>query len=352
MLLSSRIWGPHQRMPLQVAPLPGESTGSFVQRLARANGLTLTDFLERVGQGRKAVDPQFAEMYVNPEGLQYLSVLSGRPAAALQWALPSLANSHLLTAENGEPDEGEARWAWPWEPMDGYLVRACDVCARVRGASVPVWTIWPDTWRVCARHGRWTDNSRSRDPLFIRLDALPEVVGAHRRRLRLKGRFGPAGRALFADAFQAAVFWWTHRPDTERWAQRAARAGLKPRDVRTAPLVVHPEAVAVAEAMVRFGRWQRDGREHSDGQVWLEVMERQLYRWGVEGAFVRTPLTEWLTRHTPSAGSMPQRPAGLGHRRRQYLPIRPEHRKVAAESGSVEARSCLPWQLGAGALEM
>ncbi|WP_256959786.1 TniQ family protein, partial [Streptomyces viridochromogenes] len=101
-------------LPLRVRPVPGESTGSFVNRLAHANGLSLAAFLDRVGQGETPADPervekypQSTEMYVNEAGLRYLSVLADRSPGLLHQDLPSL-NADQLQA-GGEDEEAEWR---------------------------------------------------------------------------------------------------------------------------------------------------------------------------------------------------------------------------------------------------
>ncbi|MFE2106928.1 TniQ family protein [Kitasatospora sp. NPDC059463] len=336
------MWGPTHRLPLQVRHVADESTGSFVNRLAHCNGLELDAFLDRVGHGRQAVDPRFTEMYVNWAGLQHLAVLTGRQPQELQRALSGLADRYLLPE-----GDGTAQWEWSWEPPEGeaYVVRGCDLCAAQRLVDEPVWLLWPDRWRVCLRHHRWTDSSRSDAPARVRLDGLPAVVRAHRERLRLQRRFPEAGTALFADAFHVAVHWWTRMPLAARWALRAERAGLAPRDLRAAPLVIYPEAVALAQAMVRYERTVPcESRTRS---LLLYEVESMAAAWGLDERFVMAPVLEWLTRH--HRPPVPVRPPMV--RDRGFVPPL-GHTRVAASSGSLEQRSCLPWQLGAGSGEL
>lgn len=120
MLNDPGLYGPRRPLPLRVRPVPGESTGSFVNRLAHANGLSLAAFLDRVGQGEASAYtervekyPQSTEMYVNEAGLHYLAVLADRAAGLLQQDLPSLGAEHLL------PGPEAAQWRWRWEPVAG-----------------------------------------------------------------------------------------------------------------------------------------------------------------------------------------------------------------------------------------
>jgi len=338
-------YGPRGPLPLQVRFLARESTGSFVNRLAHRNGLELHEFLERAGQGKASESPerikkypQYTEMYVNRAGLRYLAVLTDRPDEALQRALPSLGERHLL------PGEEEAAWRWPWEPHEGHIVRCCALCAHRRGAGEPVWLMSPDSWRVCLRHLHWTDNSRQVDPCGVRLGALPETAEAHQRRERLRRRFGPAGEELFADAFQVVVHWWTSMPETIRWVQRAWSVGLEAREMRVVPLVIYPEAVELAVAMLRFE--QADERDSSGRARWLVAVQRLMDRWGVDFMRGKEPLLRWLERHSKAA------PARTRSPRRRRLTLSLEHNLIATQTGSLDKRSCLPWQLGMSTAEL
>lgn len=338
------LYGPRRALPLRVGPVAGESTGSFVNRLAHANGLSLADFLDRVGQGEASADPerverypQCTEMYVNEAGLRYLA---DRSPGLLRQDLPSLGADRLLAGGQEEA----AEWRWPWEPMAGHLVRHCALCGDELGAGEAVWLMSPDSWQVCLRHGCWSDDSRGRGPDFVELAELPETVTAHGVRQELAARWGPAGEELFADAFQVAVYWWTRMPDTVCWVQRAWTAGLDAREMRAAPLVIYPEAARLARAMLDF---ERAGQRDTAGRArWLAGVEQLMAGWGVDVTEGRQALLVWLGRHrmgVPAASS----PAD-GCR----LMLASGHERIASRTGSVGQRSCLTWQLGMTAAEM
>jgi hypothetical protein len=198
---------------------------------------------------------------------------------------------------------------------------------------------------VCVRHGRWTDSSRSDDPARVRLDDLPEVVRAHQERLRLQWRFPEAGPGLFADAFHVAVYWWTCMSSVARWELRAARAGLRRRDLRVAPLVIYPEAVALTEALIRYER--KVPRGSKARSLLLYEIEAMGTAWGLDEQYVTAPILEWLTRH--HRPPVPVMPATL---RDRGFSLPPGHTRTAAPGGSLEQRSCLPWQLGAAPNEL
>lgn len=332
-------FGPRWPLPRCPRLVVGESTGSFVSRLAHSNGRTLADFLLYVGHGQASADPakvekypQSTEMYVNAAGLRHLTVLTDLPAEMLRRALPSLAERHVL------PGTGAAEWRWPWEPDEGYLVRRCALCGYARRRiSEPVWLMSMDSWQVCLRHLRWTDDSRSADPEFISLASLPEYAQAHRDRLRLERRFGPAGEELVADAVHVTMAWWTRMPETLRWVQRAWRAGLSERAARAVPLVIYPEAVALASAMLRF---EQAGQRDTAGRArWLAGVQHLMDVWDVDFSEGRDALLEWLERHSRAA---PQMTASRHNTRQLTLAL--GHSRVAAQVGSLARRSCMPVQ--------
>ncbi|WP_232032755.1 TniQ family protein [Streptomyces lincolnensis] len=331
------LLGPSRPLPVQVRPVGGESTGSFVRRLGRANGLNLASFLERVGQGEASQDPeqvekypQYTEMKMNVAGRTYLSVLSGLEVGLLQWALPSLADDLLL------PGRGPAMWQWPWEAEGGHLVPWCTLCGHRRQVGERVWLMSADGWQLCGRHLRWTDDSRSTDPEAVSVAALPECVAAHQGRLRLQSRFKAAGDELFADACQVMYRWWRYAPDTLVWVQRAWAAGLEARSARAVPLVVFPEAVKLAWLMLRFE--QAGLRTPQDRGRWLVRVQHQADLWDVDFAAGKAALLQWLERHSsPAATDGEATMAG-----RRWLPLAERHNRIASRAGSLEQRSCMP----------
>ncbi|MFI5877385.1 TniQ family protein [Streptomyces sp. NPDC051445] len=333
------LLGPRRPLPVQVRPVGGESTGSFVRRLGRANGLNLASFLDRVGQGEGEVSqdpeqvekyPQFTEMKVNAAGRTYLSVLSGQDVGLLQRALPSLVDDLLL------PGTGSAVWRWPWEAEGGHLVPWCTSCGYRRQVGERVWLMSADSWQLCGRHLRWTDDSRSTDPEAVSLSSLAECVSAHRDRLRLRGKFKSAGEELFADACQVMYQWWTYAPDTLVWVQRAWAAGLEARSARAVPLVVFPEAVKLAWLMLRFE--QAGLRTPQDRGRWLVRVQRQADLWDIDFAAGKNALLQWLERHScPAATSVQATAAG-----RRRLALAERHNRIASRTGSLQQRSCMP----------
>lgn len=147
--------------------------------------------------------------------MERLAVISGRPAAHVQFVLPNLHPHRLLPAEGG------LVWDWPWDTAGCFLVRVCELCARAKVTSLNAYLASDATWQVCARHGCWLDNRREPGTADIPLAGVPKVVSAHRQRLLLERRLGAGGRAMFADAYAIPRAGGTSPPSTRRYGRPA-----------------------------------------------------------------------------------------------------------------------------------
>ncbi|MFE7783610.1 TniQ family protein [Streptomyces nigrescens] len=347
----SGLYGPKQPLPVLVQPLGGESTGSFVNRLAHGQGLHLDQLLTRVGFGQASRDPQrvraypqLTEMYVNALGLEYLATLCGLSVQTLQEALPSLEQRHLL------PEGEEAVWKWPLAPREGHLVPLCSGCGLLRGVTELVWMISPGRWRMCARHLEWTDDHRSSEPVTVSLERVPETVSAQQRRETLQQHFGSVGGQLFADAFQVVVYCWTCLPDAERWVQRAGSVGLEAFSVRAAPLVVLPKAAQLAKRMLDFERLGE--RDRSLREKWLAGVRRDMAAWGVDADVGIEPLRQWLSHHREQPAQLGPQNSHAGGSGTRPVRLPGSHEFHAQPVWDLGELSCLRWQLGQSACEM
>ncbi|MFJ9154124.1 TniQ family protein [Streptomyces sp. NPDC102270] len=306
-------------MPL----VDGESTGSFVTRLAARHGQSVSHLLATVGEGRSAadVDPGESELYLNAAARRRLALLARRPLAQLTRALASLRDEHLLPDGSGAP-----AYKWPWRPHSGFLVRGCSLCAARRGVLDPVWLIRPDPWHICVRHARFHDFSRGDRLPFIDLSPGPHVLRAELRRLRFVRRLGPVGRLLVADAFAVLA-----HP-----AVRLPRLGSS----RTVPLRLLPSAVAVAYRMARIERLRLDGRLiHDDDRRWREEARSDL------GWQLGLALDAWSERHQPL--QLPPLPLTRAARppSRHYRQPRLPHQPAVPEMAPVDKLTCLSWEI-------
>lgn len=328
---------------VDLSPVHGESTGSFISRLAEANALPAAQVLELLGRRTPgAADWRLSEVLLSQAAAERLAVLASRDVELLRRALPTLG------ARVGAQEVRVA--AWP----DGWTVMAeCRMCAHSRSDGLqPAWVAGAETWQVCMRHGRWlgTTDPAEQCPLA----AAPEVVVAHRRWLRLKGRLGPYARALLADAAQVCSYWWQSRQmgSATVWACRQRELGLG-RAWACVFLATYPEAVRLAEAMAVYERQRRWGREFDDGapdwvsRRWIDwAGERLGMADGMERGGYRA-LRAWTMEHsiaTPVAVRRRQDPPPAGYLR-ERLPLMGPHRDFP-ERGPLENGSCLPWRRG------
>lgn len=257
--------------------------------------------------------------------------MSGRQVGELQRALPNLRSHRLL------PVDGPPVWDWPWDTDGCFLVRVCELCARIKGTSLEAYLASDATWQVCARHGRWLDNRRESGTAALPLTALPEVVTAHRLRLQLERRLGAGGRALFADAYALNAPVWQAR------RRALGRAGCD--ELRVAPLVFYPEAVRLAQMLgARERRRLRRTLTRDEDRAWLERVGLLLEEWGISADEGLDVVGIWADRHpllprprrTRQAGTAAQRPARGRHR---SPPGRPAHR---TDPGGDAQRTLVP----------
>ncbi|MGI5372643.1 TniQ family protein [Streptomyces iakyrus] len=310
-------------LPYRVPLVDGESTGSFVTRLAARHGQSVSHLLATVGEGRSAadVDPWQSELYFNAAARQRLAEMVGRPLDQLLRALASLRDEHLL------PDgSGAAAYRWPWRPRSGFLVRGCALCAARRGVLDQVWLIRPDPWHICMQHGRFYDISGDDRWPFIDLSPGPHVLQAELRRLRLVKRLGPVGRLLVADAFAVLA-----HP-----AVQLPRLGGS----RTAPLRLLPTAVTVAYRMAWLERLRLDGRlVHGDYRRWREEVRSDL------GRQLGLALHEWSEWHLPlQLPPLPLTRAARPSSRRYRQPDFP-HQPAVPGMAPVDKLTCLSWEI-------
>ncbi|MFE1764017.1 TniQ family protein [Streptomyces angustmyceticus] len=334
----SRATGPwpssgelRRSLPRQVRFISAESTGSYVRRLAYANGLEPIAVLDLVGRGQKALpDPASTELYLNAAALARLSVLVGCSAARLQQVLPTVRASRLLQTHSKAP-------AWRWLPrreFQQYVVAACHLCAAAKGARQEAY-VWSDTaWHVCVRHGLWLDDQSAGEAAWsLPGECLQPVVQAHRERIRFERSSGPMGRALFADAYSACAHWWNEpRLTLPIWRERQQPF---PHVDYSSPfpalLVIYPEVVKLAKMFARHERHRQRGT--LDLPAWREQLRKVFRVWGspLEIEEVAQPIALWTSRHRPTPRSG-----------RLYA-----HSKDDLE-GPLEHLTCLPFTYGRG----
>ncbi|MFJ8555099.1 hypothetical protein [Streptomyces sp. NPDC093676] len=174
------------RSVLRVVPVPGETTWSFLRRVAAAYGMEAADLLPwwrwvSSGAGRRGGRPD-REVLLNPAAQEMVAGWCGVPAGHLARALPSWAAGPAALAGQ---DGGQAWARWRLGFMEwGPVVFGCRLCtARRGGGGQRVWVYRPVWARWCGRHGRWLLDAGEGHPWqYVDIGALmSELTRAQRR---------------------------------------------------------------------------------------------------------------------------------------------------------------------------
>lgn len=251
--------------PVQVTPVPWETTCSYLDRLARRHHLNRTDLLrglgisfitmpEETGPALGRTSPYTTwELYLNASAQQIIADFCGLPQEYLR------ANLAEWAQRPGRSVTGAARARL-------YKVRkpsvtGCPKCALVRtGAPHPVQQYLPQTALVCLQHqvqmlGPHTLHGKPFPVEHADLSQAPEVLVAHRDHLRLIRRWGADGHRVVSVAMKVTESWRRAELPAERiWPARARRIGrgysaqLWLALAREA--VTYPEAIALARILL------------------------------------------------------------------------------------------------------
>ncbi|MGW1563380.1 hypothetical protein ACWCQ1_43885 [Streptomyces sp. NPDC002144] len=244
---------------LRVAPLNGETTWSYLRRLAAAYAMDSAVLLgwwrpANHHPRRRTGSPGAAawEVLFDPAGQEMLARLSGLPHGTLARALPSWqqgpAAFHPDTrAQTGlsEPGPGGPRPAGPaagrvrWQQAQrlGPVAVACRLCTASRtGRPVHAVRYLPLWQRICTRHQRWqTDATDSPDgPGWLDMASSPEIARAQQQWPALARQAAARGHdphQAFALARTIVLGWWQQAAawqDEQTWPQRLHRLAQAP----------------------------------------------------------------------------------------------------------------------------
>ena len=255
---------PAQLLPVQVRPVGGETVVSYVFRLADANGFARPTMLlraigEPIAKNVHAGILDHHDITLNTPALARLAALTGRATASLRKTLPSLGKScsDRRLSSTTEP---------LINPFSSSAIRGhCQQCItsipghpniRVDGRSAPA---------ICRRHHRWVDTNRQH-PNQVDLCHNIEIITAHRRFQRLPSTIDdPTWARQQLCRTTGIVTQWHHDRDRHsfshsvfkelhaRWDERARTL---PSPGPAMPLLVMPEAVALAEILCD-PQWRR-----------------------------------------------------------------------------------------------
>jgi hypothetical protein len=279
------------RLPRPVPPFPGETTASYVFRLAVANELHPEDLRTHLAGRREH----------GPVNLDALAAAAGRPRYDLAWALPEL-----------RPGAGRA--------LSGYVRRTvCWRCAALRG-SFPYAAVWqPAEICVCLPHRVWP-GSAAHPRLRWQYDIgrLPEIIQAQGKHTRLARRRGRrAAITAIGEASRITALWARHGfyrdrrvPLIRELRGKVPITGKLPSFDDVMAAVTYPETVDLARVLA-MPRW-RGPAEAATGD--LQQFEREVRaRTGIDYTGVNSrydPLFRWFQKHREASFPMDTASAG------------------------------------------
>ncbi len=230
---------PPSRLPRPIPPFPGETTTSYLYRLAIANQLQPGDLRAHLTGTRRRV----------PVTLDGLAAATGRSPRCLSYALPELRPG---TAPAADP------------VLPAHIRRTiCWRCAARRSAFRFAITWQPIEVNICPAHLIWLGPSvRARSSDQYDVGNLPEILHAQRRRYRLARRHGRQTAAdAFAEAAHITALWARHAFHSDRriplihaFGHTPLTGRLQPGDPIT-PVVTYPETVDLAHVLAT-PRWR------------------------------------------------------------------------------------------------
>jgi hypothetical protein len=172
---------PATPLPFWVRPVRGETTMSYVFRLATANELVRpTTLLRSIGQPSNVQPHQFMlrdgfEVKLNAPAQQRLAVFAAIPLQRLARCLP------LPAFLDSADDHGTPRLA-----MVGVVSQTrshCTLCVARLPGTPPIKVYHAHAQVICRRHRRWLGIPTA--PGQFDLSSTPEIITANRRRDRL-----------------------------------------------------------------------------------------------------------------------------------------------------------------------
>ncbi|MER6385475.1 Helicase associated domain protein [Streptomyces sp. NPDC001250] len=263
--------------PGGAVPVQGETTWSFLHRVAACYGLEVGELL--AWGWWQWVNPVIQSRCRRPDGDVLLNVTAqaqvaawaGVPVTHLARALPSWTAGPASFGERDRADRGWARWrvgAQAWGPVSF----GCRLCAARRSSRMQrVWRYGQRWNRVCSRHGRWLlDVGDGHDLEYLDVSGCQELAAAQARWPRVARRamsMGAGPGSVFAVARAVVCGWWQEEAFWQRervWGQRLERVILDTSRRNEAvsewpaawwrlvarDAVEFPEVVAVAAALV------------------------------------------------------------------------------------------------------
>lgn len=251
---------PPARGPIRVGPLAGETTLSFLDRLADRYRVGVRDFVPALLSTDSGLFKGYrvdGEVYLNAEARDLVAVFCDVPPDHLRRALPTWCAQEPVGPSGAGP-AGRFRFGGVLAAMGA----GCRPCAVTRtGRTRPVRLYLPPHARVCPRHRRWMLGDHRVDEALlgvehVDLSGLPEILTAHRRHLRML-RHRPDAAGAFEVARAVVTSWWAQQwPQEEHWPRRIRRITPPGEDpgwwrLLARDVVTYPETVAVASLLAQ-----------------------------------------------------------------------------------------------------
>ncbi|MFI1916792.1 TniQ family protein [Nocardia sp. NPDC020380] len=291
-------------LPFQVRPVRGETTLSYLFRLARANELVVpTTLLHALGEPSNGLHQfmlrEHDEIMLNQAAQQRLSCFAGMPLDRLRRSLllPGLAD----TRESPSPRTATH--------IIGSRTRdhCTSCCARIPGnPRIQVYIAHSSI--ICRRHRRWLGTRIER--VQIDLSGSPDILTAYRRRDRLfRGEENQHWMDIQFAAAQAITTAWSHITDSfwhtpliRRWNARSAAFASTAQIPVPPSVIMMPETVTIAETICDpIWRHRIATAEHYYQQknFYAHMVERLGFRRTAAYAFsaYNDPLREWVEQH-------------------------------------------------------
>ncbi|MFJ9846347.1 TniQ family protein [Kitasatospora sp. NPDC101155] len=248
---------------LRIRPLPGESTASYLTRLAHAYRQSLPQLLDALAiavdaQGKGLATVPGVELHPNRSAQVRIAALARVPHAHLARALPHW--EPVASTRPARPGSGHELPHISWQRTARHRqppITACPACVlhHTRGATRTAWAYTPDHQRLCTRHHTWPTTGEHNH--ILNVAELPELQPAQRAHQRLLRRQG--ADLAWSWAQTITTRWYDHQQHAApRWRRRATalertNPELAPTHGSWAllarPAVTYPETVTLARAL-------------------------------------------------------------------------------------------------------
>lgn len=295
--------------PVRLAPLQGETTLSYLDRLADRYRLNVRDLVPALLQGGKGLFKDYrvdGEVYLNAEGRARVAAFCRLPEETFARALPAWAAPVPVS-----PNSADAAGRFRFGSVVPAAGKGCRLCTAARtGRAKPARLYLQPHTRICPRHQRWMLGTHwvggaPAGSEQIDLTGLPEILAAHRRHLKLL-RQVPDATLAFEIAHAVVVSWWAQQwLEEEQWPHRTRQTAPPGADLGWWRLlardaITYPETVAVASLLVDERLRQRL-RAESGGHLPHTLADTP----AVVAALARVTNRPWLPEQITSTSAGP-----------------------------------------------